>query len=196
MRLKELRPALMMFISLTFITGVVYPLLVTLIAQMVFPVQANGSLITIDTQIVGSTLIGQTTDDPRYFWSRPSAVNYMEGASLEALVSSGATNYGSTNEVLAENVVFREQAFRAAYNVPDDVAVPFEMLFASGSGLDPHISPEAARLQIDRVAEARGLEREIVANLVEQYVEVPQLGFLGQPRVNVLLLNLALDGLQ
>lgn len=196
MRLKELRPALMMFISLTLITGVVYPLLVTLIAQMVFPVQANGSLITIDNQIVGSTLIGQTTDDPRYFWSRPSAVSYMEGASLDALISSGATNYGSTNEVLAESVVLREQTFRAANNVPDDVAVPVEMLFASGSGLDPHVSPEAARLQIDRVAEARGLEREIVANLVEQYVEVPQLGFLGQPRVNVLLLNLALDGLQ
>jgi K+-transporting ATPase ATPase C chain len=196
MRLKELRPALMMFISLTLITGVVYPLLVTLIAQMVFPVQANGSLITIDNQIVGSTLIGQTTDDPRYFWSRPSAVSYMEGASLDALISSGATNYGSTNEVLAESVVLREQTFRTANNVPDDVAVPVEMLFASGSGLDPHVSPEAARLQIDRVAEARGLEREIVANLVEQYVEVPQLGFLGQPRVNVLLLNLALDGLQ
>lgn len=197
MRLKELRPALMMFISLMLITGVVYPLLVTLIAQIVFPVQANGSLITTtDDQIVGSTLIGQTTDDPRYFWSRPSAVSYMEGASLDAMVSSGATNYGSTNEVLAETVVMREQTFRAANNVPDDVAVPVEMLFASGSGLDPHVSPEAARLQIDRVAEARGLEREIVANLVEQYVEVPQLGFLGQPRVNVLLLNLALNGLQ
>lgn len=197
MRLKELRPALMMFISLTLITGVLYPLLVTLIAQMVFPVQANGSLITTtDNQIVGSTLIGQTTDDARYFWSRPSAVSYMEGASLDKLVSSGATNYGSTNEVLAENVALREQAFRAANNVPDGVTVPVEMLFASGSGLDPHISPGAARLQIDRVAEARGLEREIVANLVEQYVEVPQLGFLGQPRVNVLLLNLALDGLQ
>ncbi len=196
MRLKELRPALMMFISLTLITGVIYPLLVTLIAQMLFPVQANGSLITADNQIVGSTLIGQTMDDPHYFWSRPSAVSYMEGASLDELVSSGATNYGSTNATLAENVVLREQAFRAANNVPDGVTVPVEMLFASGSGLDPHISPEAARLQIDRVAEARGLEREIVANLVEQYVEQPQLGFLGQPRVNVLLLNLALDGLQ
>jgi len=196
MRLKEFRPALVMFISLTLITGVVYPLLVTLIAQTFFPVQANGSLITVDNQIIGSSLIGQMTDNPRYFWSRPSAVSYMEGASLDSLASSGATNYGSTNEVLAENVVMREQAFRAANNVPDDVTVPVEMLFASGSGLDPHISPEAARLQIDRVAEARGLERETVANLVEQYVEVPQLGFLGQPRVNVLLLNLALDGIQ
>ncbi|PJF24237.1 MAG: potassium-transporting ATPase subunit KdpC, partial [Phototrophicales bacterium] len=173
-----------------------YPLLVTLLAQMLFPVQANGSLITVDNQVIGSSLIGQTTDDLRYFWSRPSAVSHMEGASLDALVSSGATNYGSTNEALAESVVLRAQTFRAANNVPDDVSVPVEMLFASGSGLDPHISPQAARLQIDRVAEARGLEREIVANLVEQYVEVPQLGFLGQPRVNVLLLNLALDGLQ
>jgi K+-transporting ATPase ATPase C chain len=196
MRLKEFRPVLVMFISLTLITGVVYPLLVTLIAQTFFPVQANGSLITVDNQIIGSSLIGQMTDNPRYFWSRPSAVSYMEGASLDSLASSGATNYGSTNEVLAESVVLRGQAFRAANNVPDDVTVPVEMLFASGSGLDPHISPEAARLQIDRVAEARGLERETVANLVEQYVEVPQLGFLGQPRVNVLLLNLALDGIQ
>ncbi len=196
MRLKALRPAVMMFISLTFITGILYPLLVTLIAQMVFPEQANGSLITADNQLVGSSLIGQMSDDPHYFWSRPSAVSYMQGASLEALVSSGATNYGSTNEILAENVIIREQAFRAANNVPDDVRLPIEMLFASGSGLDPHISPEAARLQIDRVAEARGLEREIIANLVEQYVEMPQLGFLGQPRVNVLRLNLALDGLE
>ncbi|MFN8374420.1 MAG: potassium-transporting ATPase subunit KdpC [Anaerolineae bacterium] len=196
MRMKEFRPALVMFISLTLITGVIYPLFVTLIAQIVFPAQANGSLVTVDNQVVGSSLIGQMTDDPRYFWSRPSAVSYMQGASLDAPVSSGATNYSSTNANLDALVVEREQAFRSANHVPDDVAVPVEMLFASGSGLDPHISPEAARLQIDRVAEARGLDRAVVATLVEQFVEQPQLGFLGQPRVNVLLLNLALDGLE
>jgi potassium-transporting ATPase KdpC subunit len=196
MRLKALRPALIIFVSLTLITGVIYPLLVTLFAQLIFPVQANGSLITADNQIVGSTLIGQMTDDPRYFWSRPSAVNYMAGASLDAPVSSAATNSSSTNATLAENVVTREALFRTANNVPDNVAVPVEMLFASGSGLDPHISPEAARLQLDRVAAARGLERDIVASLVEQHVESPQWGFFGQPRVNVLLLNLALDELQ
>lgn len=196
MSLKTLRPALMMFVILTLITGVIYPLCVTLVAQIVFPVQANGSLITQDNQIVGSTLIGQTTDDPRYFWSRPSAVNYMQGAALDAPVSSGATNLGSMSETLAENVETRERDFRAANNIPDNVAVPVEMLFASASGLDPHISPEAARLQIDRVASTRSLDRSIVANLVEQHVEQPQLGFLGQPRVNVLVLNLALDGLQ
>jgi K+-transporting ATPase ATPase C chain len=196
MRLKALRPALIIFVSLTLITGVIYPLLVTLFAQLIFPVQANGSLITADNQIVGSTLIGQMTDDPRYFWSRPSAVNYMAGASLDAPVASGATNSSSTNGNLAESVVTREALFRTANNVPDNVAVPVEMLFASGSGLDPHISPEAARLQIDRVAAACGLERDIVASLVEQHVESPQWGFFGQPRVNVLLLNLALDELQ
>ncbi len=196
MHLKELRPALMILVSLTLITGVIYPLLVTLMAQMIFPIQANGSLIILDHQIIGSSLIGQMTDDPLYFWSRPSAVSYMEASSLDALGSSGATNYSSTNGTLAEKVVAREATFRTANSIPDNVAVPVEMLFASGSGLDPHISPEAARLQIDRITAARGLERETVVHLVEQYVEMPQLSFLGQPRVNVLLLNLALDELQ
>jgi K+-transporting ATPase ATPase C chain len=120
----------------------------------------------------------------------------MLGSSPDALGSSGATNQGGTNQTLAENVSAREAAFREANNLPNDVTVPVEMLFASGSGLDPHISPEAARLQVDRVAAVRGLDRETVASLVEQYIEMPQLGFLGQPRVNVLLLNLALDELE
>lgn len=196
MRFKELRPALMSLVILTLITGILYPLSVTLIAQVVFPVQANGSLITVNNQVVGSALIGQATTDVRYFWSRPSAVAYMEASSLDTPGSSGASNLGSTSTILADAVRGREEAFRAANNVPQTVAVPVEMLFASASGLDPHISPEAARLQTDRVAAARGLQREIVANLIEQYVEQPQLGILGQPRVNVLLLNLALDELQ
>jgi K+-transporting ATPase ATPase C chain len=186
----------MILTILTVITGVIYPLSVTLIAQIIFPVQANGSLIIKDNQIIGSSLIGQMTDDPRYFWSRPSAVDYMQGSSPDSLGSSGGTNYGSTNEILAEKVIERAAIFLTANNLPDEVAVPLEMLFASGSGLDPHISPEAARLQVDRVATARGFDREIVANLVEQHIEQPQLGFLGQPRMNILLLNLALDGLQ
>lgn len=194
--LKQILPAARMLLVLTLLTGVVYPLAMTVIAQAVFPVQANGSLITVDNQTVGSSLIGQSTSDPRYFWSRPSAVNYMEGSSLDALGSSGATNYSSTNAALAEDAAAREAAFRAANNIPDDTAVPVEMLFASGSGLDPHISPEAARLQVERVAVARGLEAETVAALVEAHIEAPALGFLGQPRVNVLLLNLALDKLK
>lgn len=120
----------------------------------------------------------------------------MLGSSLDALGSSGATNFGGTSVELEQAVVEREAAFRMAHNLPDEVAVPVEMLFASGSGLDPHISPEAARLQIERVAVARELEIETVTALVEAHVEAPALGFLGQPRVNVLLLNLALDAAQ
>lgn len=187
--LKQIKTAMLMIVVLTILTGVAYPLLVTLIGQVIFPTQVNGSLVLANDVVVGSSLIGQMNDDPRYFWGRPSATSYG------ALPSSGS-NLSPTSATLQAAVIEREAAFRAANNVPDNVAVPTEMLFASGSGLDPHISPEAARLQIDRIAEARGLDREQVAALVEQYVEQPQLGFLGQPRVNVLLLNLALDGLQ
>lgn len=196
MSLKVFRSALIILAALALVTGVLYPLSITLIAQALFPAQANGSLLVIDNQIVGSALIGQASDDLRYFWPRPSAVDYMQGSSPDALGSSGATNLSSTSAELARAVAERAAAFRTAHNLPDDVAVPAEMLFASGSGLDPHISPTAARLQINRVAAARRLDRQIVAALVEQHVEVPQFGFLGQPRVNVLLLNLALDNLQ
>ena len=185
-----------MLLVLTILTGVIYPLAITLMAQVAFPSQANGSLVTVDGEVVGSELIGQMPDDPRYFWSRPSAVGYMQGSSLDSLGLSGATNYGSTNATLAEQFAAREAAFREANGIPQDTTVPTDMLYASGSGLDPHISPKAARLQIVRVAEARGLSEDAVASLVEQFVEPPQLGFLGQPRVNVLLLNLALEGLQ
>lgn len=194
--LRFMRPAALLLLILSLITGVIYPLSTTLIAQLVFPAAANGSLITVDDAVVGSALIGQSTSDPAYFWSRPSAVNYMQGSSPEALGSSGATNAGSTSAALAEAVEARAAAFREAHSLPADAVVPADMLLASGSGLDPHISPEAARLQIDRVAEARGLQRDVVATLVEQHVEPPQSGFLGQPRVNVLLLNLALDAVE
>lgn len=193
---KQLLPAARMLLVLTILAGVLYPLMITLIAQVAFPTQANGTLITVDGVPVGSALIGQSTNDLHYFWSRPSAVVTMQGSSLDALGSSGATNFGGTSALLAIDVAAREAAFREANNIPDDVAMPVEMLFASGSGLDPHISPESARLQVERVAAARDLDTETVATLVESHIEVPVLGFLGQPRVNVLLLNLALDTLQ
>ena len=186
---KQLKTAVMMLVIFTVITGIVYPLAVTLAAQAVFPAQANGSLVTVDGQTVGSSLIGQANTDPRYFWSRPSAVSY------NPLPSSGS-NLGPTSQTLADAVAQREADFRAANNVPEGVAVPPDMLFASGSGLDPHISPESARLQVARVAEARGVDAGAVAELVEQSIETPQLGILGEARVNVLLLNIALDKLQ
>jgi len=185
-----------LFAVLTVIMGVIYPLVITIIGQIVFPAQANGSLVVKNDVVIGSSLIGQNTTDPRYFWSRPSAVNYMLGSSAEAIGSSGASNLSPVSATLAEIVAEREQAFREANNLADDVAVPVEMLFASGSGLDPHISPQAARLQIDRIATVRGLDRQVVADLVEKFVESPTFGILGGARVNVLSLNLALDDIQ
>jgi potassium-transporting ATPase KdpC subunit len=187
--MKQVMSSIRMLIVFTLLTGVVYPLLLTLTSQVVFPNQANGSLVMAEDQVVGSSLIGQANDDPRYFWPRPSAISY------NPLPSSGS-NLGPTSAALRDLVTEREAAFREANQVPVDVVVPQDMLFASGSGLDPHISPEAARLQIDRVTEVRGLDRTAVAELVEQSVESPQLGVLGQPRVNVFLLNIALDKLQ
>ncbi|MDX2160425.1 MAG: potassium-transporting ATPase subunit KdpC [bacterium] len=194
--MKSLRAALAAFILMTLITGVIYPLVVTLIGQLVFPNQANGSLIVQDEQVVGSSLIGQNTDDPAYFWSRPSAVGYMQGSAPGSLISSGATNYGWTNATLAQQVAERATALRTAHNLPEDAPIPPDLLFASGSGLDPHISPEAAALQVERVAAARGLDAAQVETLIARYTEGPQWGIFGQPRVNVLLLNLALDGLE
>lgn len=189
--MKTITSAIRMLIVMTILTGVIYPLVMTVAAQVIFPAQANGSLVTKDGVVVGSSLFGQSNTDPRYFWPRPSAVNYMEGTT-----ASAGTNYGPTNATLQTQVEERAIAFRKANGLPADAEVPQDMLFASGSGLDPHISPAAAQAQIDRVAEARGLDRAAVAALVDQYTEAPQLGFLGQPRVNVLLLNLALDALQ
>ena len=186
---KTILPAARMLVVLTIVTGVIYPLVVTVLAQVVFPVQANGSLVVQQDQVVGSALIGQSGSDPRYFWGRPSAVNYNP-------MPSGGSNAGATSAALAEAAAQREADFRAVNNIADAVTVPSEMLFASASGLYPHISPDAARLQVERVAEARGLDAEQVAALVEEHIEGPQFGFLGQPRVNVLLLNLALDALE
>jgi K+-transporting ATPase ATPase C chain len=193
---KSLRTALLALALLTLITGVIYPLFITVIGQLLLPAQANGSLIARDGQVVGSSLIAQLTDDPAYFWSRPSAVNAMQSEAPGTLLSSGASNAGWTSAALAAAIAERADALRAAHGLPDDAALPPDLLFASASGIDPHISPEAAALQIDRVAEARGLDRAQVAALVEQHTEGPQFGLLGQPRVNVLLLNLALDAIE
>jgi potassium-transporting ATPase KdpC subunit len=185
---RLLNQSLRLTIVFTVLTGLVYPLAMTGIAQLAFRSRANGSLITRDGVIVGSELLAQPFQGARYFWPRPSASSY--GA-----VPSGASNQGPTSQMLQSNVNARAQAFRAANSPPAGAPVPADMLFASGSGVDPHISPEAARLQVARVAAARGAGEDSIRTLVEQSVERPQWGFLGEPRVNVLLLNLALDKL-
>jgi potassium-transporting ATPase KdpC subunit len=185
-------PAIRVLLVLTVLTGIIYPLTMTLIAGVIFPAQVNGSLITRNGQVIGSALIGQKSDDARYFWPRPSAIDYNP-------LPSGGSNQGPTSAALQSAVKDRAAAVRQANNLAADTVIPTDLLFASGSGLDPHISPDAARLQIDRVAAARGFtatQREQLAALVENSIEGPQLIVLGEPRVNVLLLNLAVDQIQ
>lgn len=188
---SQLRPALIALVALTIITGVLYPFSITLIAQLAFPSQANGSLITQNGNVVGSALIGQSFDDPKYFWSRPSAtapVAYNAGA-------SSGSNLGPTNPALIEAVQARAQALRAVD--PNNTApIPVDLVTASASGLDPHISVAAANYQIARVARARNLDAARVQQLVAQHTEGRTFGILGEPRVNVLQLNLALDAVQ
>lgn len=194
--MKQWIIAARMLLILSILTGVIYPLAVTAIAQTLFPYQANGSLIVEGETVIGSELIGQYNDEPSYFWSRPSAVNYMQSESPDSLIASGGSNASYTNSNLIAAADERAEAFASANEMADDSAVPAEMLYASASGLDPHISPEAALLQVPRIAEARGLSIEALETLVAQYTEAPQLGIFGQSRVNVLLLNLALDNLE
>jgi K+-transporting ATPase ATPase C chain len=178
----------MVLLLLTLITGVAYPLLVTGIAQAVFPSQAQGSLIVKDGKVVGSRLIGQPFDDPKYFWSRPSATSpFADNAG-----SSSGSNLSPTNPDLIKAVQGRVDALRAA-DPGNTAPVPVDLVTASGSGLDPHISPAAAFYQAPRVARARNLPPETVRELVERHIEGRFLGFLGEPRVNVLALNMALD---
>ncbi len=191
--MKTVLIALRILIVLTLLTGVLYPLGITLLAQAAFPSQANGSLLIVADRVIGSELIGQANQGMRYFWPRPSAVNYMDGSTLGALGSSGASNLGPTSGTLQSQAQTRTADFRTANGMAPDAEVPADIMLASGSGLDPHISPEAARLQVTRVAVARGIDPALVSDLVEAHVEGPQLGFLGNPRVNVLRLNLALD---
>ena len=186
---QHLRPALVLLVLLSLITGLAYPLLVTGIAQTVFPAQANDSLIEHDGNALGSSLIGQPFADPKYFWARPSATAPFANNSA----SSGGSNLGPTISALTDAVKQRIDALHAAD--PDNTApVPVDLVTASGSGLDPEISPAAAQYQLARVARVRGRAEADVAKLVAQATEDRQLGILGEPRVNVLRLNLLLDG--
>ncbi len=188
--LKQFRPAIVALAALTLITGIIYPLVMTGIAQIIFPYQANGSLITDDTgTIIGSELIGQSFDDPGYFWGRLSAAGY------NAAASSGS-NYGPLNPALIDTVEARINALREAETtagVENTLPIPVDLVTASASGLDPHISPASANYQVARVAAVRGLDPAEVQALVDQFTEGRTFGLLGEPRVNVLQLNRALD---
>lgn len=187
--MSELRPALVVLALLTLLTGVVYPLLVTGIAQAAFPSQANGSLVKQGDKIVGSALIGQEFEDPKYFWGRLSATT----PAYNAAASSGS-NLGPVNPALKDEIKGRVDALRAA-DPGNSAPIPVDLVTSSASGLDPHISPAAAYFQLQRVAARRGVDRARVKALVDAHVEARTLGVLGEPVVNVLLLNLALDKL-
>ncbi len=186
-----IRPAATLLLVLSLVTGLAYPLVVTGAAQLLFPQQASGSLIQRGSAPVGSALVGQNFSKPGHFWGRPSAT---APAPYNA-EASGGSNFGPLNPALADAVKARIAALRAA-DPGNTAAVPVDLVTASGSGLDPHISPAAARYQIARVARARQLPPEAVAQLVERHVELPLWGVLGEPRVNVLQLNLALEALK
>ena len=186
--LSLLRPAIVLLVGFTLLTGLAYPYAITGVSQLLFRDQAMGSLITRDGKVVGSRLIGQAFGDAKYFWPRPSSAADSEKRPYNAAGSSGS-NLGPTSKDLMDRIAGDVKKLKEgnAANVPVDLAT------ASGSGLDPHISPAAALYQVARVAKARGLQEDQVRNLVERYIEGRDLGVLGEPRVNVLLLNLALD---
>lgn len=187
--LSQIRPALVSLGIFTLLTGIAYPLLVTGIAQAAFPKQANGSVVSHGGKAMGSSLLGQPFTEPKYFWGRASATGpqpYNGG-------SSSGSNLGPTNPALVEAVRGRIQALRAA-DPGNQAPIPVDLVTASASGLDPHISPAAAEYQVRRVARARNLDEAAVRKLVAAHTEGRQLGILGEPHVNVLTLNLALDG--
>ncbi len=185
---EQLLPAVRMTLVLTVLTGMLYPALVTGIAKVVFPKQANGSLIEVNGKVIGSELIGQKFSKPEYFQGRPSAA----GDGYDA-ANSGSANLGPTSQKLAERIKADAEKFRKE-NPGFSGPIPADLLTSSGSGLDPHISPASAYAQVARVARARGIPEEQVRGLVAPSIEPRQLTFLGEPRVNVLLINLALDG--
>jgi K+-transporting ATPase ATPase C chain len=184
--MRHLTTAVLLFLALTVLTGLIYPLAVTGLGQVLFPRQANGSVIEMNGKVIGSELIGQPFSDPGYFWGRPSATAPFPGNAA----SSSGSNLGPTNPALFTRV--RTDAARLGGRGP----IPADLVTTSASGLDPHISPEAALYQVARVARARGLEPSVVRSLVESHIEGRTFGVLGEPRVNVLRLNLALDALK
>lgn len=187
--MKTVLTALRLFLGLTVLTGILYPLLITAVAQLAFPAKANGSLLVENQQIVGSALIGQAFDSAAYFSTRPSAIAYQT-------MPSGGSNLAVTSSRLVKQVTARNRRFCSFNKLNRNQSVPAEMLFASASGLDPHISPEAARLQVDRIAEAHQFnldQKKKLLRLIDQQTEKPQFYILGEERVNVLQLNLRLD---
>jgi len=188
---KSILQSVLMVIVMTLLLGIAYPFAITGLAAVLFPGQATGSILERDGKAVGSALVGQPFDDPKYFWGRPSATAPMP---YNGAASSGS-NLGPTNPALADAVKARVEKLRAA-DPGNTAPVPVDLVTASASGLDPHISPEGAAYQVPRIARARGLGADRVAALVAEHTEGRQLGFLGEPRVNVLRLNLALDGMR
>ena len=187
--MKTLLISIKSFLFFTVLTGIVYPLVVTGIAQLVFPAKANGSLLTKDNKIIGSALIGQQFNGDKYFTPRPSAVSYNP-------LPSGGSNYGLTNAKLKQQINERKEQFITSNQLDNSSIIPSEMLFASASGLDPHISKQAAMLQVNRIVKARGFstdEHKQLIGCINRLTESPQMLILGQERVNVLLLNLELD---
>jgi len=189
--IKLLRMSVFLFLGLALLTGLVYPLIITGIAQALFPYQANGSLITKDSKVVGSGLIGQYFDQPQYFWGRLSAT----GEQPYNASTSGGSNLSSTNPDLVSKVMNRIQEL-TKYDANNPLLIPIDLVTSSGSGLDPDISVAAALYQAERVARVRGLQIEQVIALVQTHTQNRLFGFLGEPRVNVLKLNLALDALK
>jgi len=185
---NQIRPAIVSIAIFTLLTGIFYPLVITGIAQLIFPHKANGSLIVQNGQVLGSELIGQQFDDPRYFWGRLSATGPFP---YNAAASTGS-NLGPMNQSLTDQVSVRIAALKAA-DPDNDTPIPVDLVTASGSGLDPDISIAAAQYQVRRVATARGLSEEVVRSLIESNTQERQFGLLGEPRINVLDLNLALD---
>jgi K+-transporting ATPase ATPase C chain len=190
--IKHLKPAFILFVVLSVLTGIVYPLVVTALAQVIFPNQANGSLLTDGKgKVIGSEFIGQSFNDPKYFWGRPSATSPN---AYNAAASSGS-NLGTNNPALIDAVKGRIETLKAV-DADNKAPIPVDLITASGSGLDPHISVAAVNYQINRVAKTRHIHAKKLRELIEEHTESRQLGFLGEPRVNVLKLNLALDSLE
>ncbi len=194
MFIQQLRAATVSLVLLTVLTGLAYPLVVTGVAQVLFPAQANGSLILQDGKAVGSVRVGQSFDDPKYFWGRLSATGPVPYTAFngDKLTGSSGSNYGPLNPALLAMVKARVDALKAA-DPANQAPIPVDLATASGSGLDPHISPAAAKYQVARIARIRNLDPTQIRNLVTEHTEGRSLGVLGEPRVNVLALNLALD---